>query len=78
MVLSCVDLSNGPAHPGTIVPDYDKEILWDESHFAIRLDDLHVCEPLSVRAHLVLALDNQDAPVAQDSVGFSTCFLIQL
>lgn len=77
MVLPGVHLANRPAHSGTILANYHKQILGNESKPFVRLHDFHMSKTLPVSAYFVLALHDQHTAFAQDSMRLFTGILIQ-
>jgi len=67
VVLSRVGLPQNPAYSGLAVSHYDEQILCNESVRSQLVDDLHVREPLPIRADFVLALDDVDTAAAEDA-----------
>ena len=61
-----VDLAHYPAHPGAILPKYNKEVFCHEMKTLAYCHNLHVRKALTIRADLILAFDDKDAPFSQD------------
>ena len=74
MILPSMYLADGTAYSRSVIADDHKEVLCNESHFLVRLYDFNMCEPLPVRTHLILALDDQNATFPQDAI----CFLARI
>ena len=77
MIFPGVNLPDGTAHTGAVVSDDDEQIFGDEAKLLVRLDDLHVGEPLPIGAYFVLTFDDADSAVTKDSVRFLACILVQ-
>jgi hypothetical protein len=78
MVLAGMNLLDDTADAGAIVADDHEKVFGDESHRLIRRHYLYVSEPLLIRAHLVLALDDEYAALLQDAIRLSSPVVIEL
>jgi hypothetical protein len=67
VILPGVNLSDQAAHAGPVRAHQHEEILDDEAAARVVVDHLDVGEPLPIRAHLVLALHDEDAAGAEDA-----------
>ena len=84
MVLSCVDLLDYPAYPGTVPPHQDEQIFRDETYRFVSPHNFNMGESLFVRADLVLAFHYEHAAFTEDTgrlhAGFSVepqhCFVV--
>ena len=74
MILPCMHLADGAAYSRSVVADDHKEVLCNKSHFLVCLYDFYMRESLPVRAHLILALDDQNPTFPQDAI----CFLARI
>jgi hypothetical protein len=70
MVLSRVDLLLHPTYSRSIVPHEHKQVLGVEPDRGVLVDDFNVCQVLTVGAHLVLTLDNEDSAIAKHATSF--------
>src|SRR5262245_19555927 len=71
MVFSRVNLSHQAAHAGLIGAHSNKEVFSVKTRFFIFVDDLDVGQPLTIRADLILAFDDQYAIVLKRAMSFS-------
>ena len=72
MVFSRVNLSHQAAHAGLIGAHNNKDVFSVKTRFFILVDDLDVGQPLTIRADLVLAFDDQYAIVLKRAMSFSS------
>ena len=77
MIFPGVNLPDRAAHTGAVVPNDDEQIFGDKAKLLVRLDDLHMGEPLPIGAHFVLAFDDADPAVTKDSASLLACILVQ-
>ena len=70
MVLSRVNLPDGAAHAGVVVPDHHEQVLGYETGSAVFIDNFDVGESLAIGANFILALYDANASFPQDPVGF--------
>ena len=78
MVLSCVDLFQNSTHSRLVWPNDNEEVFAEEAKRGVGIDDFNMGQVLTVRAHLVLTLHDQYAPVSQYPVGFPATLLIEI
>src|SRR5262245_63207426 len=71
MVFSRMNLSHQAAHAGLIGAHNNKEVFSVKTRFFILVDDLDVGQPLTIRADLVLAFNDQYAIVLKRAMSFS-------
>lgn len=76
MVLAGVDLAYNATHSWTVVANDHEQVFRDVAHGVIHRHDFDMRRPLPIRAHLVLALDDEDASFAQNTMGFTSCLPI--
>ena len=76
MILPSMYLADGAADSRSVIADDHEEVLCNESHFLVCLYDFYMRESLPVRAHLILALDDQNSTFPQDAMCFLACIHI--
>jgi len=78
VVFTRVCLAEACANAWPIKSHQDEEILRDEPEFAKLVDQLNVCQPLLIGAHLIPALDYVNALFAQDTSSLLRCAKIEV
>ena len=76
MVLSRVGLFQQPAHPWSVGPHDNEQVLAEETHLCVGGDDFDMGEVLAVGADFILTFHNEHAAVAQYAMGFAPAFLV--
>ena len=78
MVLASMCLFLQTAHGGSVLSDDNEKILRVEPEPLVSRDDLDMRKTLFVRAHLVLALDDQHAALLKNPIRFDACLQIHV
>jgi hypothetical protein len=78
VVFPRVNLFHQAAYTGLIGAHQNKQIFSVKSRSFIFIDDLDVGQPLTIRADLVLAFDNQYAVIFERAISFGSGFEIKI
>src|SRR2546428_10282550 len=74
MVLPCMYLASNRTGCRMIPPHHDEKVLAVKAHPFALVDDFNVTQVLFVRANLILALDDQNTILPEDTVGLLARF----
>jgi len=78
MIFPGVNLFHQSAHPRSIRPHDNEQVLTKETHFCIRIDDFYVGEILAIGTYFVLAFHNQHTMTTQHAMCFTPTALLEL
>jgi hypothetical protein len=78
MVLAGMNLFEHTADARFASAHHDKQVFTDEADRRQLVDDFHMCEPLLVGAHFILALHDAQAFRTQDPPGFAGAVKVQV
>lgn len=70
MVLASMNLPHGATDAWLVLSNDNKQVFALESHVRAILHDFNMSEVLPVGTDFILAFDNQDSPVSQDTMRF--------